>query len=183
MVLRFYRKSLATVLCIGIFLTGFIPPHTSGQEQKSPVSDKQSKDAEVPRTFEEKIKKEVKKYLGVPYRSGGSSRRGVDCSGLVRVIYRKVFGIELPYVASSQFTFPFLESIPLKKIRTGDLVFFSRTVKKKRINHVGIYLQERAFAHALQKRGVIISSLENPHWRARLVSAKRMSVTDRQDPI
>lgn len=175
MVLRFYRKSLATVLCIGIFLTVFIPPHTSGQEQKSPVSDKESKNAEVPRTFEEKIKNEVKKYLGVPYKRGGSSRRGVDCSGLVRAVYRKVFGVEVPYVTSSQFTFHFLQSIPLKKLRTGDLVFFARTGKKKKINHVGIYLQEGNFVHALQKNGVIISSLENPHWKSRLVSAKRMT--------
>jgi probable lipoprotein NlpC len=162
-------------LCIGVFLMGFMTIHASSQEQKSLISERQCTSTEDTREFDEKIIREVKKYLGVPYKRGGSSRHGVDCSGFIRLIYRNVFCVELPYVASSQFTFPFLESISLRKIRTGDLVFFAKTAKKKRIGHVGIYLQGGNFAHALQKKGVIVSSLESPHWKARLVSAKRMT--------
>lgn len=159
-------------------MTGFLPPHAGGQDGKPPVLDRQRAHSEGSEKIEVEIKREVKAHLGVRYKRGGSSRHGVDCSGFVRLIYRNVFGVEFPYVASSQFALPFLERVSLKRLRTGDLVFFAKTRKKKKISHVGIYLQGGKFAHALQRRGVIVSSLENAHWKARLVSAKRMTESD-----
>jgi len=121
----------------------------------------------------EKIKDIVENHLGVRYRRGGSSKKGVDCSGFVRLVYRKVYGIDLPYIAARQFTMPIFNNITRGDLRTGDLIFFSPTTRKKRINHVGIYLVDGHFAHALERRGVIISSLNNRHWKSRIFSAKR----------
>jgi len=123
--------------------------------------------------FSENIKKIVENHLGVRYRRGGSSKKGVDCSGFVRLVFRDLYGIDLPYVAATQYTMPIFKNIALGDLRIGDLIFFSPTTKKKRINHVGIYLADGHFAHALEKRGVIISSLNNRHWKSRIFSTKR----------
>ena len=130
----------------------------------------------VPRiaSKDEKIMDIIQHYLGVRYRRGGSSKSGVDCSGFVRLVYRKVYGIDLPYVAATQQSMPIFREITLKDLSTGDLIFFSPTTRKKRINHVGIYLADGRFAHAIERKGVIISSLQNRHWRSRIFSAKRI---------
>jgi len=121
----------------------------------------------------EKIKEIVENHLGVRYRRGGSSKKGVDCSGFVRLVYRTVYGIDLPYIAARQFTMPIFKNITLGDLRTGDLIFFASTTRKKRINHVGIYLVDGHFAHAIERKGVIISSLHNRHWKSRIFSSKR----------
>ena len=130
----------------------------------------------VPRiaSMDKKIMVIIQNYLGVRYRRGGSSKSGVDCSGFVRLVYRKVYGIDLPYVAATQQSMPIFREITLKDLGTGDLIFFSPTTRKKRINHVGIYLEDGRFAHAIERKGVIVSSLKNRHWRSRIFSAKRI---------
>ena len=124
-------------------------------------------------SLSENIKKIVENHLGVRYRRGGSSKKGVDCSGFVRLVFRNLYGIDLPYIAATQYTMPIFKKITFEDLRTGDLIFFSPTTRKKRINHVGIYLVDGHFAHALERRGVIISSLNNRHWKSRIFSAKR----------
>ena len=125
-------------------------------------------------SFDEAIRREVEKRLGVKYRRGGSSEKGVDCSGFIRLIYRNVFGIDLPYTAFNQYLMPIFKTVSLTELRTGDLIFFSPTAKKKKINHVGIYLSNGDFAHAIQRRGVIVSSFENRYWKSRIISTKRI---------
>jgi cell wall-associated NlpC family hydrolase len=122
----------------------------------------------------EKIKAIVENHLGVRYRRGGSSQKGVDCSGFAKLVYSNVYGIDLPHMAARQYSLPIFKNINLGDLRIGDLIFFSPTTRKKRINHVGIYLVDRHFAHAIEKRGVIISSLHNRHWKSRFSSAKRL---------
>ena len=133
---------------------------------------------------ETRIRNEVNKYLGVKYRRGGSSKRGVDCSGFVRLIYRNVFGVDLPYIAAYQSALPIFKKVSVKELKAGDLIFFSPNNRKKRINHVGIYLSDGFFAHALSKRGVIISSLENRYWKSRIYTTiryvtRKVEATDR----
>lgn len=116
------------------------------------------------------LQKEMKEYLGIPYRSGGTSFRGMDCSGFARTIYSNLFGIELPHNSAAQFSFPKLHKIDEDELQTGDLVFFSR---KKRINHVGVYLGDGNFIHATNGKGIVISSLDDQHWKSRMVGTKR----------
>ena len=121
---------------------------------------------------------EVRKYLGIPYRLGGSSKKGMDCSGLVKHIYLRVFGIELPRHSSRQSSFPMLAKVPEDELTPGDLIFFSSNRKKKRISHVGIYLSDSNFIHAVRTKGVTISSLKNQYWRSRVRAMKRHADLD-----
>lgn len=123
-----------------------------------------------------KLQEEMKEYLGIPYRSGGTSFNGMDCSGFARTIYSNLFGIELPHNSAAQFSFTKLQKIDEDELQTGDLVFFSR---KKRINHVGVYLGEGNFIHATNGKGIVISSLDDQHWKSRMVGTKRPMSFDR----
>jgi len=125
--------------------------------------------------FEDRILQEVSKYIGVRYKRGGSTKAGMDCSGFVRLVYRHIFNVDLPYVAASQFRLSIFDVIPFEELKTGDLIFFSRTPKRKKINHVGIYLADGEFAHALESTGVTVSSLSEPHWKIRVKKIKRIN--------
>lgn len=132
-------------------------------------------DREYSSEEEKRFEEEVQKYLGVPYRRAGGSERGVDCSGLVMLVYKAVFGVDLPHNAASQSPLPSFGRVGLDELRTGDLLFYCPSKKSKRISHVGIYLSDGRFAHSARGKGVIISSMNDPHWKARFVSAKRMT--------
>jgi cell wall-associated NlpC family hydrolase len=120
----------------------------------------------------------MEKYLGIRYKRGGNSTKGFDCSGFTRQIYSEVFGIDLPHQSSEQNRVNLLTTVPTDELKTGDLVFFSTGRSKKGINHVGIYLSDGRFIHSARTKGVVISTLDDPHWKARLVSTKRLAGRD-----
>jgi len=124
--------------------------------------------------LDDRILQVVSKYIGVRYKVGGSSRSGVDCSGFVRLVYRQIFHVDLPYVAAYQSRQPIFDDILFDELRTGDLIYFSKTPKSKKINHVGIYLADGKFAHAIEAKGVTVSSLSKPHWKVRVKKIKRI---------
>jgi len=99
------------------------------------------------------------RWRGTPYRYGGHSRSGVDCSGFVQVTYREHLGHDLPRTTHEQARHG--DGIATSELRAGDLVFF-RTGGGKR--HVGIHLEGGRFLHASTSRGVTISTLGNPYW-------------------
>ncbi|MFZ5573239.1 MAG: C40 family peptidase [Thermodesulfobacteriota bacterium] len=121
---------------------------------------------------ETRLREEAEKFLGTPYRAGGTSAKGIDCSGLTSQLYSRLFGINIPHNSTRQSRLPILESVPMKDLRPGDLVFYGPG--KKRINHVGIYLADGKFIHASRKAGVTISSLSNRYWRNRFIGSKRV---------
>jgi len=120
----------------------------------------------------EQFKYNVKEYLGIPYRRGGASKKGMDCSSFVRIIYKRFFNIELPYSARAQFNSSWLQKINNIEMQSGDLVFFSNN-KKKGINHVGMYVSGWQFIHASSSSGIMFSSLDDPYWKKRFVGSKR----------
>jgi len=129
---------------------------------------------------EQELKSELAKHIGTRYKRGGTGRGGFDCSGFVRSMYQKLFGVDLPHNAHSQFHLSGFERLDKDSLQPGDLVFFAATVKKKRISHVGIYLDEGQFIHAQSKREVIISNIDDRYWRSRLVSGRRLENKQRQ---
>lgn len=111
---------------------------------------------------------EASGWLGTPYRSGGSSKTGTDCSGLASQIYQKVYRIRLPRTSDAQFNKS--NKVAKSNLREGDLVFFTSARSGKRVAHSGIYLKNGKFIHASSSRGVIVSSLNEEyyrkHWKA-----------------
>ena len=115
--------------------------------------------------------------LGAPYRYGGSSLRGFDCSGFVRFVFGSV-GIDLDRSSAAQAKQG--EAVPLNQIQPGDLLFFRNTRGlRKGISHVGIYLGEGQFIHASSWSGpgkhcVKLAELASDYFTNRLVAARRV---------
>lgn len=107
---------------------------------------------------------ESAKWLGVPYRGGGNSKRGIDCSGLSSHLYKKVYHKKLQRNSDDQRTKD-CRKVGKSRLREGDLVFFHNGRKKRVASHVGVYLKDNKFIHASTSRGVIISSLEEDYYR------------------
>jgi cell wall-associated NlpC family hydrolase len=108
-------------------------------------------------------------FLGVPYRMGGVTVQGIDCSAFVRKMY-EFFNIKLPRTAREQAMVGV--RVDRDKLETGDLVFF-RT--RRPIGHVGIYIGNNEFVHASYRaRSVRIDSLEKPYFQQRFQRAVRV---------
>lgn len=107
---------------------------------------------------------ESARWIGVPYRAGGTSKRGVDCSGLTGNIYRKVYHKRLERNSDRQRT-ENCRKIRKSKLEEGDLVFFHNGRNKRHATHVGIYLKEDRFIHASTSQGVIVSSLDETYYK------------------
>jgi cell wall-associated NlpC family hydrolase len=115
----------------------------------------------------------VRSYLGVPYKWGGTTRDGMDCSALTRAVYREVYGVELPRTSRQMFGLG--KSVPpAGKLRAGDLVFFRIDTSGPGVSHVGIYVGDGQFAHASSSRGGVIDPLSNPYFDKRYVGARRV---------
>lgn len=101
-------------------------------------------------------------WIGVPYRTGGNTKRGIDCSGLVLQLYKKVYNIGLPRTTDGQLD----ESakVSQRNLREGDLVFFTSRASGKKVAHVGIYLKNGKFVHASSSNGVIVSNLDESYY-------------------
>jgi len=112
----------------------------------------------------------VKTFLGAPYRLGGSTLKGIDCSAFVRKIYQ-VFSVDLPRTAREQFSIG--KKIEKGQLEEGDLVFF----KTRRANnaHVGIYIGNNEFVHASSRnREVKVDSLDAPYFNQRFLKGVRV---------
>jgi cell wall-associated NlpC family hydrolase len=116
---------------------------------------------------EKKMNYIIDSYLGTPYKERGTSRQGIDCSGLVTEIYRRYAGIDLP-----QSTEALYKLTRIKNLLYGDLVFFA--FDSNEVSHVGIYIGGGRFVHASESQGVIISSLDEDYYSKSYVGARRV---------
>lgn len=106
------------------------------------------------------LKKEVDQWLGVPYKHGGTTRQGVDCSGFCGNVFKSVYNITLG--RSAQDIYDQSKPVNRSAVKEGDLVFFK--INSSRVSHVGIYLSGNKFVHASTSRGVMISDLGEAYW-------------------
>ena len=112
----------------------------------------------------------VQNWIGVPYKYGGMSKNGIDCSGFTFSVYKEIYDFELPRTAMDQYKSG--SKLRSGQIAEGDLVFF-RGVRGAGIDHVGIYLEDGKFVHASTSIGVTISDLSEEYYETRYVGACR----------
>lgn len=104
------------------------------------------------------------RWIGTPHRMGGSTKRGVDCSGFVAIVFREVYGKRLARSSADMLKHN-CKKIGRAKLQEGDLVFFRTGNGKKKVpNHVGIYLKNGKFIHTSTSGGVMVSSLSEPYY-------------------
>jgi cell wall-associated NlpC family hydrolase len=112
-------------------------------------------------------------FRGVPYRFGGTTRNGLDCSGLTQAVYKK-WGLLLPRTSTAQFKKGL--PVPKDKLQPGDLVFFKNTYRSG-ISHVGIFVGDGKFVHAAGRgKGVVVSSLNEAYHRNHYAGARRSAL-------
>jgi cell wall-associated NlpC family hydrolase len=139
----------------------------------------------LPTPHEKALNRAVSEFYGAPYRSGGTTPAGVDCSGLVMAVYQQI-GVALPRSAAQQYSHG--QPVSSDRLRFGDVVFFNRYCQLKKsgpymagvlppayvsqICHNGIYIGNGKFIHA-SPRGVEVSRLGDEVWRRSYTGARR----------
>ena len=117
----------------------------------------------------------ARSYTGTPYRYGGTSKRGMDCSGLLCVSYQKA-GLNIPRTSAEQSKFG--KPVKMNELQPGDLVFFSKKKGRKKITHVGMVTtvkkgKDIQFIHSSTKLGVVENNLLSDYYRGIFVKARR----------
>ncbi len=114
-------------------------------------------------------------FEGVKYKYGGTTKKGMDCSGLIYVAFNEN-DIALPRVSRDMATSG--QWIDLKKVKEGDLLFFATKKNSRKINHVGLVTSARLgnieFIHSTTSKGVITSNLAERYWYFAFVQARRI---------
>lgn len=146
-------------------------PKPEKKEPDPPAAEKvPERELFLPRKEVPKLIATAKKYIGAPYRFGGTTPKGFDCSGFVQFVFRR-HGFSIPRAADEQYYLG-------KKIKNrqelepGDLVFF--TTYEKGASHCGIYLGKNQFIHVSSRRGVRVDNLDDEYWKPRWYGGKHI---------
>jgi len=108
-------------------------------------------------------------WYGTPYRLGGTTKKGVDCSAFSQFLFASVYGLGIPRTAREQYDLTY--RISRTELKEGDLIFFNT---RGGISHVGVYLQNNKFVHAATSGGVMISDIFDEYWVRRFVGVGRL---------
>lgn len=114
-----------------------------------------------------KLKEWADTWIGVPYLFGGTTRKGIDCSGFTGELYRNVFEIQLQRNSRAQYSQDCYTTVKGPNLQLGDLVFFvtnGKAAKSDNISHVGVYVGEQIFVHSSSSKGVVYSRLTDAYW-------------------
>ena len=130
---------------------------------------------EIDNALIEKIIENASAYEGVRYKYGGTTKKGMDCSGLMYTVFSEE-DISLPRTTSQLSTYG--DWVDLKEVKEGDLLFFATRRNSRQVNHVGLVTSARLgrveFIHASTSRGVIRSLLSEKYWYFAFVQARRV---------
>jgi len=142
-------------------------PRTS-QNVAEPISH--SAQSILNRAENQAYKTEFEKWAGTPYKYGGNTKQGIDCSAFVQSVIFSAQQKSLPRTTEKQSQSGI--KIDYNDAKSGDLVFFKTNLKDK---HVGIFIGNNQFMHASTSKGVIISRLDNPYWASVFWQVRRVN--------
>ncbi|MFI8687538.1 S-layer homology domain-containing protein [Rossellomorea sp. NPDC077527] len=126
----------------------------------------------------DKVTSIAMQYQGVPYKWGGTTPSGFDCSGFILYVFDQI-GMDLPHGSADQFNIG--TSVSKSNLQPGDLVFFKNTYKQG-ISHTGIYIGNDQFISAANS-GVKVDSINDPYyWGAKYAGAKRVIKEEEKTP-
>lgn len=177
------RKLLLLFLAIFVVSCGSSRKTTSSRTKskstrvvkKTTKTKKTATTAKSNSTKASAIIKTAMAYKGTRYKFGGTTRKGMDCSGLTYI----AFGdnkVKLPRVSYQQATKG--KRVKLSAVKKGDLLFFQTNKNRKRINHVGLVVSHKSgvikFIHATTSKGVLVSSLGERYWKNAFTEARRV---------
>lgn len=113
----------------------------------------------------------IDEWYGAPYKYGGRSKNGIDCSNFVSELYQNIYHLSVSGSSSSIYN----QCKPLSRnaLREGDLLFFK--IEKDNISHIGVYLQNNKFVHATTKKGVMIDDLDEAYYKKYFYKAGRLT--------
>jgi cell wall-associated NlpC family hydrolase len=119
--------------------------------------------------IQDKLEVEYQKYKGIPYKYGGTTKRGFDCSGFVNAVYFNAFNIDLPRTTTLMSKQG--EKKSKSNLKSGDLVFFRPS---RKYMHMGIYVGDGQFMHSSTSKGIIKSKLNNLYWKDKYRFSRRI---------
>ena len=162
---------LLLILCLTIVSCG------SSKKVRSSKEVITSKTVKIPKNKARKIVAHAKSFEGTRYKFGGTTKKGMDCSGLIFVSFQKE-QIVMPRVSRDMAKQG--KRIRINETRQGDLVFFQTNKNKRVINHVGLVVENDKgrikFIHSTSSRGVIVSSLDESYWNNAFVEVRRIII-------
>jgi cell wall-associated NlpC family hydrolase len=161
------QSAFIVMLCLSLSCSSNVVS-TNGESLRNEGS-KRNKIVHDPGVVEKHLREETQAWEGVPHRLGGTDRRGIDCSGFVRAVYKNVFYLELPRTTEEQVKEG--DFVGRLDLRAGDLVFFRQPDSQR---HVGIYLSGNEFVHASKSKGIIISEMNRHYWGKYYWTARRI---------
>ncbi|WP_078411010.1 C40 family peptidase [Priestia abyssalis] len=112
------------------------------------------------------VVKEAKKYAGTPYKWGGTTPKGFDCSGYLNYVYEKAAGVNLSRTVEGIYK----QGTKVSKPQVGDIVFFE--TYKPGASHAGIYIGNGQFIHSSSSKGVSVASMSSSYWSKRYIGSK-----------
>ncbi|SHI52177.1 Cell wall-associated hydrolase, NlpC family [Desulfosporosinus lacus DSM 15449] len=158
-----------------LLVDGIVGPQTQEALKKATISNSDVSNASIlkantsPQEKTNQIISTAKSFLGVPYKWGGTTPSGFDCSGFTRYVFASQ-NISLPRVSIDQYAVG--TPVAFNNLIPGDLVFFN-LVSGKQVSHVGIYIGDNQFISATSSKGIAIYSF-TPYWANAYVGAKRI---------
>ena len=168
------QQSTRSLFALSFFILVFFLSSCSGTKNTSSSSSRDKSKGTKNSTEANKIVSTAKSYIGTKYKTGGTTKSGMDCSGLALTAYQSV-NIQLPRTSTEQSKFG--KRVYIGELQPGDLLFFAANKGSKKVNHVGIItnVSEKSilFVHASTSSGVREDDVLSDYYKPRYINATR----------